>query len=430
MSKGRVFSKFRTALFIAWRHLFSKKKHSLVNIIAIVSALGVMSGAAALVIVLSVYNGLEDLVTDSFNDFNPDFKITAKTGKSFAVDSFPTARLQAVNGVKSVEEVISDLVLIEYGEKQHLIEVKGVNESYVAHLTQRSDSLLIDGSFEFQGGAAVSDETEGVIGEDCDYAVIGSRTAVMLGINLNSYELIKLYYPQRKHKALAREKDLIKRYLVPGGVFESRTEYDERFLFCSIDFARSLMSYEGEATAMEVFLDHPEQMERVQKELKAIVGDQFIVENRYEQEAMLFKTMKTEKFVIYIILAFILMIAIFNIIGTLAMIIIEKREDTLVMNYLGASRSLIRWVFMLEGMIISFLGGVVGMCLGWLVCILQQTFHLITIGDGTGSYIINYYPVRMDPVDFLFVFATVFVTSLLVSFLPTRRLNPKTTEQP
>ena len=236
---------------------------------------------------------------------------------------------------------------------------------------------------------------------------------------------IKLYYPQRKHKALARERDLLKRYLVPGGVFESQTEYDDKFLFCSIDFARSLMSYDQEVTSVEVFLKDPSQADQLQKQVQEIVGEKFEVKNRYEQEDLLFKTMKTEKIVIFVILAFILLIAIFNIIGTLAMMIIEKREDTIELNYLGADKSLIRRIFVLEGMIISFCGGLVGMLLGWLICILQTTLHLVKIGGGDSGYIIDYYPVKMEMMDFCIVFATIFLISLLASLLPTLRLNLK-----
>lgn len=401
----------------------------MVNIIAIISAVGVMSGAAALIIVLSVYNGLEDLVSDSFNAFNPDFRITVKEGKSFDLSTFPLDKLGKVEGVKSVEEVVSDLVLIDYDDHQYLIEVKGVNDSYVEQLTSRKSNLLIDGSFKFHPDTADFNEEQPMIYGDCDFGVMGSRAAAMLRLNLRGAEQIKLYYPQRKSKALAREKDLIKRYLVPGGVFESQTEYDDRFLFCSIDFARSLMSYEGEATSVEIFLDNPEKFNKVQTEIQAIVGQDFVVKNRYEQEAVLFKTMQSEKVIIFAILAFILVIAIFNIIGTLAMIIIEKREDTSVLNILGADKSLVRNVFMLEGMIISFLGGLLGMLLGWIVCFLQQTFHLITLGNGSGSYIVNYYPVRMDVMDFVLVFATVFLVSLLVSAIPTHRLKLKNTKE-
>lgn len=417
--------KFRTALFIAWRHLFSKKKHSLVNIIAIISALGVMAGAAALIIVLSAYNGLEQLVEDSFNNFNPDFKITAKEGKSFDVSTFPIEKLQKLQGVKAAEQVVSDMVLIEYADKQYLINLKGVEETYVDHLVERKKDLLIDGSFDFSADTTQWSEEQSVLWESGDYGVMGSRAAGTLRLNLNSPELIKLYYPQRKHKALARERDLLKRYLVPGGVFESQTEYDDKFLFCSIDFARSLMSYDQEVTSVEVFLKDPTQADKLQKQVQEIVGEKFEVKNRYEQEDLLFKTMKTEKIVIFVILAFILLIAIFNIIGTLAMMIIEKRDDTIELNYLGADKSLIRRIFVLEGMIISFCGGLVGMLLGWLICILQSTLHLVKIGGGDSGYIIDYYPVKMEMMDFFIVFATIFLISLLASLLPTLRLNLK-----
>ena len=397
----------------------------MVNIIAIISAVGVMSGAAALIIVLSAYNGLEQLVADSFNNFNPDFKITATEGKSFDVSTFPLQKLQKLEGVKSVEQVVSDMVLIEYADKQYLIDLKGVDDDYVDHLTERKKDLLIDGSFDFTADTAQWNEEQNVIWENGDYGVMGSRAAGNLRLNLNSPELIKLYYPQRKHKSLARERDLLKRYLVPGGVFESQTEYDDKYLFCSIDFARSLMSYEGEATSVEIFLDNSANASQLQKQVQAIVGEKFTVQNRYEQESLLFKTMKTEKIVIFVILAFILLIAIFNIIGTLAMMIIEKREDTIELNYLGADKSLIRRIFVLEGMIISFCGGVVGMVLGGVICALQSAFHIVKIGDGTGSYIIDYYPIKMEMMDFFIVFATIFLISLLASLLPTIRMNFK-----
>lgn len=384
-----------------------------------------MSGAAALIIVLSAYNGLEQLVADSFNNFNPDFKITATEGKSFDVSTFPLQKLQKLEGVKAVEQVVSDMVLIEYADKQYLIDLKGVDDDYVNHLTVRKKDLLIDGSFDFTADSAQWSEEQGTVWENGDFGVMGSRAAGHLRLNLNSPELIKLYYPQRKHKALARERDLLKRYLVPGGVFESQTEYDDKYLFCSIDFARSLMSCEREATSIEIFLDDPARADQLQEQVQTIVGEKFMVQNRYEQESLLFKTMKTEKIVIFVILAFILLIAIFNIIGTLAMMIIEKREDTIELNYLGADKSLIRRIFVLEGMIISFCGGVLGMVLGGIVCALQSAFHIVKIGDGTGSYIVDYYPVKMEMMDFFIVFGTIFLISLLASLLPTLRMNLK-----
>ena len=392
---------------MAWRHLFSKKKHSLVNIISIISAIGVLSGTAALIIVLSVFNGMEQLVVDSFNSFNPDLKITLCEGKSFAIDSFPFSQLQELKGVRAVEEVVSDLTLIEYDGKQHLIELKGVSPDYARH--SGFDQLLIDGDFDLQH-------------DGCEFGVMGAIAAGTLQVNLSGADLYKVFYPKRLRKNLGNPADAFNtRYLTPGGVFSSYTEYDDKYLVCSIDFVRNLMSYEDEATSVELFIDNEKDLSSIQKKVEEIVGSNYLVKNRFQQEELLFKTMKTEKMMIFAILSFILLIAVFNIIGTLSMIIIEKKEDISVLTYLGADHSLIRRIFIIEGMIISFIGGLAGMLLGWLVCFLQQTFHIIGFGNGNANYIVDYYPVKMNPLDFLIVFVTVFLISVIVSVIPSRR---------
>lgn len=399
--------RFGTALFVAWRHLFSKKKHSLVNIISIISAIGVLSGTAALIIVLSVFNGMEELVVESFNSFNPDLKITLREGKSFATDTFPFSQLRELQGVSAVEEVVSDLTLIEYDDKQHLIELKGVGPEYARN--SGFEELLIDGDFGLQH-------------DGCEFGVMGAIAAGTLQVNLSGAELYRVFYPKRLRKNLGNPADAFNtRYLTPGGVFCSFTEYDDKYLLCSIGFVRDLMSYENEVTSVEVFIKDEKNLQDIQKKVTGIVGGNYLVQNRFQQEELLFKTMKTEKMMIFAILAFVLLIAVFNIIGTLSMIIIEKKEDISVLNYLGADRSLVRRIFMTEGMIISFIGGVAGMMLGWLVCFLQQTFHLIGFGNGETNYIVDYYPVKMNPVDFLIVFITIFIISVIVSLIPSRR---------
>lgn len=404
------FNRFRTALFVAWRHLFSKKKHSIVNIISIISAIGVMAGAAALIIVLSVFNGMEEMIVNSFNSFNPDLKITLAEGKSFALDSFPIEKLQKIQGVKTVEEVVSDLVLMEYDGKQHLIELKGVDADF-SHQSG-FDTLLIDGQFSLQNGT-----TEG--------GVLGVISAGLIQLNLNGAEMYKLYYPKRLRKNLGNPADAFNtRFLQPTGVFQSFTEYDNRYLLCSLDFARELMSYEGEVTSLEIFIKNEKDLQNIQEQVQAIVGDKFLVKNHFQQEELLFKTIKAEKLMIFAILSFILLIAIFNIIGTLAMIIIEKKEDTAILNYIGADKSLIRRIFMYEGIIISFIGGIVGMLFGTLVCWAQQTFHLIRYGDGGG---LEYYPVKMELIDFLVVFVTILLISLIASVIPLHQV--KTTKE-
>lgn len=370
-----------------------------------------MSGAAALIIVLSVFNGMEDLVVNSFNSFNPDFKITIKEGKAFATDSFPIEKIENIEGVRAVEEVVSDLVLIEYAEKQHLIQLKGVQPNYVTN--SGFDTLLIDGDFDLQAN-------------DCDFGVMGAIAAGTLQLNLNSNELIKVYYPKRMRKNLGNPTDAFQtRFLTPGGVFNSFTEYDDKYLICSIDFARNLMSYENEVSSIEVFIANDKQSDEIQQQITQIVGDKYSVKNKFQQEELLFKTMKSEKLIIFSILAFILLVAGFNIIGSLGMIIIEKKDDIAILYQLGATQSLIRQIFMIEGMVISFIGGIIGMCIGWVVCILQQTLHLIPFGDGSETYIINYYPVKLAAPDFLIVFATIFLISFVASFIPIKHLQFK-----
>lgn len=403
---------FQTAFFIAFRHLFSKKKHNIVNIIAIISVVGVMAGTTALIIVLSVFNGMEDLVVRSFNTFNPDIKITRSEGKSFAIDSFPLDQIAQLPSVASVEEVVSDLVLMEYDEKQHLVELKGVSSDYPYH--SKMQSLLIDGAFFLRDSTPTG----------CyEYGVMGSIVAGIIQLNLLSDKPIKLYYPKRLRKNLGSPTSAFQQqYLTPAGVFQSNTDYDNRYLFCSIQFARSLMDYHGEVTAVEVYARPGTSIADLQQEITTLLGDNYLVQNNFQQEALLFKTIKSEKLIIFIILSFILLVALFNIIGTMGMIIIEKREEIAILQQLGATDALVSKVFVMEGILISFVGGFCGLLLGALICLLQQQFQLITFGT---NYIIDYYPVKMMGSDFLIIFATLLIVSLFVSYLPVRYLKVK-----
>lgn len=404
-------SDIKTAFFIARRYLFSRKKHNIINIISIISTIGITVSTAALIIVLSVFNGMDGLVKESFNSFNPDLKITAMYGKSFASDTFPIQEISAIKGVKAVHEVVSDLSLITYQNKQVLVTLKGVDQSYIA--TNNMQHLLIDGTFE--------------LGSDpLYYGIPGAVSAGLLQINLNSPEMMHIYYPKRGRKNFVNSADAFnKRYLLPVGVFASNTKYDEDHVFCNIAFARELMDYEGRVTSIEVVLTNEKELASCQKAIEKIVGDQYLVQNRYQQEELLFKTIKTEKLIIFFILSFILLVAAFNIIGSLGMLIVEKKDDVQVLNSLGASSKLIRNIFMLEGMLISFFGGLIGMFAGALICFLQETFHIIKLGNGEGSYIIDHYPVAMQASDFAIVLCTIIVISLFASWIPTKILKKR-----
>jgi lipoprotein-releasing system permease protein len=391
----------KTALFIAWRYLFSKKKHNIINIISIISTIGILVSTAALIIVLSVFNGLEELVSNSFNQFNPDYEITIKEGKSFSKNLINVHKLKSINNIASVQEVVSDLTLITIQDKQILTNFKGVSSDYPKQ--SKIDQLIYDGSFTLEKN------TE-------PYAVLGAIAAGTLNINLNGFDLLKFHYPKRERKNFSDPTEAFNvLYAKPSGVFLSHTQYDEQFVFVPIQFARELGSFENEVTSLEVFLHKPTSEYTEQDEIQKIVGNKFKVQNKFEQEELLFKTMKSEKLMVFIILSFVILVAIFNIIGVIGMLIVEKKKDIEILNSIGGNQKLISSVFLYEGVLISFMGGVLGIFLGALICWIQQQFGIIKLGDGSAHYIIDSYPVIMKISDFVIVFFSVILISILAS---------------
>ena len=400
---------FQTARFIGLRYLFSPKKHHAINVISIISMIGIMVSSAALIIVLSVFNGMEGLVRSSFNSFNPDYQILPKEGKVFSTDTFPMAELQKLEGVQAVFEVVSDMTLMTYNEKQLLVSVKGVSPDYL-HSTG-VDSLLIDGNSRLQ-------YSEGPA------AVMGAIAAGNIQLNLHSPEQLKVYYPKRLLKNLADPSHAFNiDYLTPAGVFASYTEYDEKYVFVPLDFARSIMDYEKEVTLVELKLKNPKEYTKIRASIENVLGENYILKDKYQQEETLFKTMKSEKLMVYVILAFILVVAGFNMIGTLSMLIIEKKDDLSVLYAMGARKSLVRKIFMVQGGFISLLGGLAGLLIGLLVCFLQMKFHIVGLGDGSSGYLINYYPVLLEWLDFVLVLFTILIISVITSYIPIRYMK-------
>lgn len=395
------FQSTKAALLIAWRYLFSKKKHNVINIISIISAIGIIVSSAALVIVLSVFNGMEGLVRNSFNRFNPDIEITAKEGKVIELDSFPLAQLKQLPNLKSLHEVVSDLTLVNYGEYQVLTNFKGVSADYPAETGL--EHLIYDGEF-FLGT------------ESQPAAVLGATVAGMLRLNLNGLEMVELYYPKRLKKNLTLSTEAFNRqFLKPSGVFLTNTEYDKDYLFIPIEIAKQLCDYDHQATSVELYLDDVAPLKEVQETAETIVGEKYVVKNQYQQEEDLFRTMKSEKLIIFFILTLIIIMATFNIIGVIGMMIVEKKKDISVLYTLGANRSFIKQIFLFEGAFVSFIGGILGIFLGFIICLLQQYLHLVKLGDGSEGFIIDYYPVAMQGKDFFLVFLAVIIVTLFAS---------------
>ena len=399
----------KTAFFVAWRYLFSKKEHNIINVISGISMIGIMVSTAALVVVLSVFNGMTDIIGGWFNALHADYEVTLREGKSFATDSFPLQQLSQLPDVKVVNEIVCDMSLANYDDRQELLYVKGVPDNYFQ--TNGFDGMLIDG-----------DTALYKLRQPC--AIMGTGAAGKLEINLLSYKLMKMYYPKRTKKNFANPTDAFNtQYVIPNGVLCTNTNYDENYIFCPISFVRELMNYDGEVTSVEIQLKDGASSSKIRKQIVDVVGDKYVVKDQREQEDSLYKTMKSEKFMIYLILAFILILAAFNIIGALGMLILEKKTDTAVLFSMGASKSLIQKVFVVEGIMVSALGGLAGTLLGALICFLQQTFHIVKLGGGGAHYIIPYYPVQIRFSDIVIVLFTILVISLLTSLIPAYNLK-------
>jgi len=367
-----------------------------------------MASTAALIIVLSVFNGMQELVVNNFNRFNPPLKIEAKEGKVFSIEDaqFSIFNLENVKGVKAVEQVLSDLILVTYNDKQTLTTLYGVSESYPG--LSGLAAMTIDGDFD-------TDTQNGM--------VFGAGIAGLLSIELHDYVPAKLYYPKRTKRNFVNPMEAFQmHYARPIGVFASYTPYDENSVFASITLAKELFEYDTEISYIAIYLDENASLQKVQKKIVQMVGDEFTVSNQMQQEALLFKTIKVENLIAYLILGFIFLIAAFNIIGILGMLIIEKKQDISILHTLGASKALLKKVFLMVGAMIGIFGGFLGMCIGLICCLAQQHFEIITLGSAE-SYIVTAYPVSIAPKDFVIVFFLVVLISLLTSGLSLRGLK-------
>ena len=373
-----------------------------------------MASTAALVIVLSVFNGFQTFLVDKFNRFNPPIKIEAKEGKVFEVPNNPISGmrysisdLEKIEGVKAVEKVLSDMVLVTYNDKQTLATLYGVSENYPK--LSGLDAMVIDGNF-------YTDSLFGI--------VPGVGIAGFLGIELHDFLPIKLYYPKRNKTSFANPIDAFQTcYAPPVGVFASLTPYDEQSLFVNIDFTKKMFEYETEISYIAIYLDENVTLKKVQKKIQQLVGEDFTVKTQVQQEAALYKIMQAENLIVFLILSFIFIIASFNIIGILGMLIVEKKQDISILHTLGATQALLKKVFLMVGAMIGTFGGFLGMLLGLIGCSIQQHFKIITLGTPNTSLMLNAYPVSISLLDFIATFFLIIAVSLLTSRLSLRGLK-------
>ncbi|MBA3649633.1 MAG: FtsX-like permease family protein [Chitinophagales bacterium] len=391
------------ALTFARRYFISKKSSNAINIISWVSVLGMVVGSMGLIIVLSVFNGFEGLVISLYNTFTPDFTITAREGKTFSADSSVLASLKTINGVRAISQVVEENALLNYGDKQYIATVKGVELNYGA-LTG-IDSAMYEGSFFLKD-------------KESNFAVIGLGIQQALGINYNDpFGYLGVYIPKKGKKTVINPEDAFNQGLIkPSGSFAIQAEFDNKYVFVPIEFARQLTGNKHKITSLEVALDKGADNASVQKQVAALFGTRFEVKNHLQQNEILYKVMKTEKWAVYAILTFILIVAAFNIIGSLSMLVIEKKKDIGILKTMGANERLIRRIFLYEGFLLSFIGCCTGFFLALIIILIQQKFHVLKIHGG--SFVIDSYPVRMKIGDFILVFFTVITIGLLAAWFP------------
>ena len=398
-------------LYVARRYLFSKKSTNAINVISVISVIGVAVATMALVIVLSVFNGFHDLVATFFTNFDPQLEVVPMQGKTAPSDDPLLAKMKALPEVDVATESVEDQALAIYQDHQAMVIVKGVDDNF-DQLTHIKDILFGDGTYSLHAG-------------NLQYGIMGIRLAAALGTGARFGDYLRIYAPQKEGQFDATnpsEAFVVDSLLSPGVVFSvNQSKYDKNYIIAPIAFARNLFGQQGRLSSLEFRLKDGSDLDAVKKEMQEIGGAKYKVMDRFEQQADTFKIMQIEKYIAYIFLTFILIVACFNIIGSLSMLIIDKKEDVVTLRNLGANDRQISQIFLFEGRLISAFGAIIGIGLGLLLCWLQQQYGLVSLGSSSGSFVINAYPVSVHYDDVALIFLTVIVVGWVAVWYPVKR---------
>jgi lipoprotein-releasing system permease protein len=401
--------------FIARRYLFSKKSTHAINVISAISVIGVAVATMALVIVLSVFNGFHDLVATLFTSFDPQLEIVPTMGKTVPSDDSILTQIKQLPEVSITTECVEDQALAMFNGKQAMVKIKGVDDNF-AELSHINDILTGDGSFQLHAA-------------NLQYGTLGIRLAMDLGTGSRWDGYLKVYAPKKEGQLdMTNPADgfVVDSLLSPGVIFSvKQAKYDKNYIITSIAFARNLFGQQGMLSALELRLKSGSDLEAVKAKISKIAGDKYRVLDRFEQQEDTFKIMSVEKIIAYIFLTFILIIACFNIIGSLSMLIIDKKNDVVTLRNLGASDKQIVRVFLFEGRMIAVIGAVIGIGIGLLLCLLQQQYGFVRLGDSEGSFIVDSYPVSVHYIDVLLIFITVVTVGWLAVWYPVRYLSKR-----
>lgn len=396
------------SLYIARRYLIAKKTHNAINIISWISVISVGIGTFALVVVLSAFNGLEGLVESLFESFDSDIRIESKNAKVFSEEHIDFEQITSIEGVEDYTRVLEEICGVRYKEQQVVATIKGVDESFLS--MSNLDSAMIEGDLILEEN-------------DIAYAISGYGLASQLGLYLStSLENLSIYTPKRDRISNINPLNSVYRKLIaPGGVFYISPEYDNKYVIVPIDFAQQLLDYkEDKISSIEIKVKNGYDMIAIQKQIASLFDqNSFEVKSRYEFNEIIYKTNKTEKWVTFLILVFIMVLAAFNILSSLSMLIIEKKKDLYTLRSMGAKKHLIRRIFFTEGILINLGGALTGLFLGVIVCLLQQHLGLVRLEGG----IVEFYPVILQPLELFYIFLTVLIIGFVTSWYPVRNLT-------
>lgn len=396
---------------IAWRYLFSKKGHNAINIVSGISAAAVAVVTAAMVCVMSVMNGFGTMVEQLFSQFDPDIRVEATTGKSFRVDEAMWHQLRALPSVEALSQTVEETALVYFDDKQMPVQLRGVDTAF-SRLTH-IDQIMTDGKYMVYDGAF-------------DRAVLGQGLAWQLGIGAHFVQAMHVYAPKRTGKVnmLRPDQSFNRETCFIAGTFAvQQTKYDDALMLVSIDLTRRLLDYDDdEVSALLVQVKPDKSVRQAKRELRSVLGENYMIKDRYEQQEDFFRILRIEKLLTALLLAFILLIATFNIIGALSMLIIDKQRDIAVLSHLGADRKQIQRVFLWEGWLISTLGAAAGLAVGLAICMVQEHFGILKLGTGT-EYVMPAYPVSVQWGDVLLIVAIVLILGAIAAYIPARRIR-------
>jgi ABC-type lipoprotein release transport system permease subunit len=401
----------KTELKIAWRYLFAKKQFNAIHIITAISSVAVGVVTAAMICVLSVMNGFGVMIEHLFSQFDPDLRITSQSGKSFVISEEKKSKLLELPSINLISESISETALAYFEEKQMPVQLMGV-DSVFGQLTN-IENIITDGHYEVFDGAF-------------DRAVLGQGLAWKLGIGVHFIHDIEVYAPKREGKVNMLRPDVnfnSERCFIAGTFAVNQQKYDENLMLVDINLARRLLEYDTtEVTALQMDVADGYSIRKIKRDIAAILGDGYLIQDRYEQQEDFFRILHVEKFLTTLLLIFILLIATFNGIGSLSMLIIDKQQDIRTLSYLGASDDMIRKIFILEGWMVNSLGALGGVIVGLGICLLQEHLGMLKLGNGA-EYVVSAYPVAVQAGDIALVCMIVLILGVLSSWIPARKIK-------